>query len=150
MNRSKNRMSFLYLMTFTLLLLSLGACKDKGKIAYPVSKNYGENLLTLTGDSLIPGQNYSLEAELSKKSELGIIITNLGTQDEPSVVVTKWKYDYNDGWTLGNYESGHQSFRTAVRGLNDLKIVFQGTHGAIRIEYYENSDEVTNTKKFVW
>lgn len=137
-------------MSLTLLLFTSISCKEKGKVGYPVSQNYGENLLTLDKDSLIPGKSYSLEVELSRKSELEIIITNLGTEDEPSVVTSKWKYDYNDGWTIGNYANGQQSFRTIDPGVSDLKIVFQGTEGAIRIDYYENSSNITKTRKLEW
>lgn len=150
MKGSKKFKSSVYLIGIIVLMLMNVSCAEKGKVSYPVSKNYGENLLTLDKDSLIPGQSYSLEVELSKKSELEIIITNLGTQDEPSVAVTKWKYDYNEGWTIGNYQNGSQSFRTTKRGITDMKIVFQGTHGSIRVDYYENSSEITNTKKFDW
>lgn len=150
MTRLNNTRSLIYLMSFTLLLFMNISCKEKGKIAYPVSQNYGQNLLTLAGDSIVPGQSYSMEVELSKKSEVEIVITNLGTENEPSVATTKWKYDYNDGWTIGNYENGQQSFRATQLGLSDLKIVFQGTEGSIRIDYYENSSSITNTKKFDW
>lgn len=147
MNRSNNKRSLIYFMSFLLLLTLTVSCEKKGQISYPVSQNYGENILTLENDSLTPGQSYSMEVELSRKSEVEIIITNLGTQDEPSVVTTKWKYDYVEGWVLDNYVNGQQSFRSTKRGLSDLKIVFQGTQGSIRIEYFENG-ELTNTKIF--
>lgn len=146
MNLSNNKRSLIYFMSFILLIVTV-SCEKKGQVGYPVSKNYGENILILEKDSLTPGKSYSMEVELSRKSEVEIIITNLGTQDEPSVVTTKWKYDYIEGWVLDNYVNGKQSFRSTKRGLSDLKIVFQGTQGSIRIEYFENG-ELTNTKIF--
>ncbi len=132
------------------ILLIIGSCTKKGIVSYPVSTNYGENLLSMSGD-LVKGESYSVEANLSKKTTMKIVIVNTSNQNpDLTIPIPRWAFTYEKGWKAGNYENGQQTFETATPGNNDMKIVFQGTPGSCRIDFYENSSIITNTKLYNW
>jgi hypothetical protein len=134
----------------SLLLLTI-SCNKVGSITYPKSTNYGENLLARTENYVEKGESYSLEADLTKKCDLKIVITNTSEiNTDPEADPPKWAFNNNKGWTIGNYESKAQIFTTTVIGKNDLNIVFSGEEGSCRIDYYENTSSITRTKTISW
>jgi hypothetical protein len=134
----------------SLLLLTF-SCNKVGSITYPQSTNYGENLLARTENYVEKGESYSLEADLTKRCDLKIVITNTSEiNTNPDANPPKWAFNNNKGWTIGNYESKSQTFTTTVIGKNDLNIVFSGEEGSCRIDYYENTSTITRTKTISW
>ena len=141
------------IISFLLLLLVVGtfsSCKKKGEVTYPVSTNYGENIFNLpTGTVLIPGESYSLEANLTKNTTLLVKLTNL--TDLPVEQKPRWNYDYVKGWYPDNLKEGNQEFKTQTIGNNDLKIVFTGTNGSCKLEAFLNGEvDPSFTKFFTW
>ena len=141
------------IISFLLLLLVVGtfsSCKKKGEVTYPVSTNYGENIFNLpTGTVLIPGESYSLEANLTKNTTLLVKLTNL--TDLPVEQKPRWNYDYVKGWYPDNLKEGNQEFKTQTIGNNDLKIVFTDTNGSCKLEAFLNGEvDPSFTKFFTW
>jgi hypothetical protein len=134
------------------ILLTLSSCKKVGAVTYPTSINYGENLLNMSGP-LVKGESYSVEATLGKNASLKIVITNLSDQD-PDLTIPKprWLTVYEKGWKADDYSYSalNQSYQTLFQGTSDMKIVFQGSPGKCRIDFYENSGNITNTKTYSW
>lgn len=139
------------LVLLLILLFITNSCKKPGAISYPTSFNYGENLLGKSTSELLNGESYSLEANLTKRCDLKIVITNLSEESSPGVK-PRWNMDYITGWTVGNYNAdGTQSFTTLQPGTSDLQLVFIGTTpGKCQVDFYENSGNITNTKVFTW
>ncbi len=145
-------MKNLILKTFSAIsiLLIVGACTKKGVVSYPVSANWGENLLTMSGQ-LVKGESYSVEANLSRKTTMKIVIVNTSSQDPNlAIPLPTWEFTYVEGWVAGNKENGQQTFETSTPGNNDMKMVFQGSPGSCRIDFYENSSALTNSKVYNW
>ena len=145
-------MKTLILRTFTVvsILLIIGSCTKKGVVSYPVSTNYGENLLSMSGQ-IVKGESYSIEANLSRKTNMKIVIVNTSVQDANlAIPLPTWAFTYVTGWVAGNYENGQQTFESSTPGNNDMKMVFQGSPGSCRIDFYENSSALTNTKVYNW
>ncbi len=143
-------MKILRTISVISILIIIGSCTKKGVVTYPVSANWGENLLSMSGQ-LVKGESYSVEANLSRKTTLKIVIVNTSAQDaNTSIPLPTWAFAYQKGWTAGNKENGQQTFETIVKGNNDMKMVFQGSPGSCRIDFYENSSTITNTKTYNW
>jgi hypothetical protein len=141
------------IISFLFLVLMLGtflSCKKKGEVNYPVSTNYGENLFNLpTGTVLTPGESYSFEANLTKNATLLVKLTNL--TDLPVNQKPRWNIDYVKGWYPDNLINGNQEFKTQTIGNNDLKMVFTGTKGSVKLEAFLNGGvEPSFTKFFTW
>jgi hypothetical protein len=146
----KTKKYFNCISILAIVLISY-SCNKVGAITYPVSTNYGENLLSRSQNYVTKGESYSLEANLEKKCDLRIVITNTSTiSSDPAAKPAVWAYNYNKGWTIGNYESKSQTFSTSNIGNNDLNFVFSGENGSCRVDYYENKSTITQTKIFNW
>lgn len=145
------KMSFRICIT-TCLLLIISSCRKPGTITYPTSINYGENLLGMSG-TVVKGESYSVEADLGKNAVLKIVITNLSDQN-PDLTIPRprWLTAYDKGWVVDDYSytTLNQSFQTTYQGKSDMKLVFQGSPGKCRIDFYENSGKITNTKSYSW
>lgn len=129
-----------------VFLLSTCAKFKKDKISYPTQGLYGKNILALnTADSLIQGQNYSLNANLEKKATLKIVIKNSSTQGNPV-----WFYSEQGKWLVSDYSSSQQEFIANDDGNLDLNIIFENGPGSCLVDFYENSSSVTQTKYFKW
>ncbi len=141
----------LLLILFFLIVLTSG-CHKVGTITYPTSINYGDNILKLNAiDSVTAGESYSLEVDMTKKSDLKLVFTNLSDHPTSSAVTfPKWLYDFNDGWNIGNYENDQQTFHSIKEGKTDMQVVFTGVNGKCRIDFYENSNNITNSKLIRW
>jgi hypothetical protein len=143
------------ILTYTIALLltatNFGCNKEKKlSITYPAKGVYGENVLSLDDNSTLNSVNgYSLCAELGKKAELKIVITNLsvaGTSGPGAV----WFYAQEDGWLISDYTDNSQQFESNKDGKLDLDLIFKNGPGSCRVDYYENSSSVTNSKTFTW
>jgi hypothetical protein len=151
MNISTQRtLKIVFSLATIALLSSVFSCVKKRVVTYPDSINYGENLLSIFKDSIAAGESYSFEAELSKKSNLQVIITNLSSP-EAGQPMPRWGYAFVDGWQVDNYlTDGTQKFTTIKQGVSDLKMVFSHSPGSCRMDFYENSSTITKTKTFKW
>jgi hypothetical protein len=136
-------------LTYTVAVLYIMAnsgCnkEEKLSITYPSSGAYGENVLALAANSSLTNVNgYSLCAELGEKAELKIIITKLSGSGE-------WFYADDQGWIVSSYSGSLQQFESNKDGTIDLDIIFVNGPGSCKIDYYENSSSVTNSKTFIW
>jgi len=140
-------------LVYVLLLLALiTSCKKdkKDKIEYPESGNFGKNILSLLdSDTLTVSGLYSFAAKLEADANLKIVITNLYSVvgGGPSAM---WFYSDDDGWNIRDYTGDHQEFFPYRTGTVDMKIYFEAPPGKCRIDFYENSDDVTATKYLFW
>ncbi len=136
-----------------LTITNFGCNKEKKlSITYPDSGMYGQNVLSLDDSStLINGIGYSLCAELGKEAELKIVITNLSDpgNNEPGAV---WFHTLGqgDGWTISDYTNNSQEFISTKDGNLDLNLSFDYGPGSCRVDYYENSSSITDSKTFTW
>lgn len=135
-----------FAILFTLLIINFGCNKEKNlSISYSMNGVFGENVLALPNSSILNNAaSYSLSAELGRKADLKIIITNL------SGVGAIWFFTSEDGWSVGDYAGDSQEFISTKDGKIDLDIVFENGPGSCRVDYYENSHSVTQSKKFTW
>lgn len=134
--------------TFVLLLfIGVSSCTKRKEIIYPQEMFYGLNINSI--DYILDGEQYSFGAVLGKKADLKIVFTNTSTNtmNNPS-----WGYGGGDGITatIYDYNVGVQTFRPTHDGEVFTSILFTGSPGSCRIDYYENSDEVTNSKILTW
>lgn len=146
---------FKHISLLTLLIVSLISCAEKLQVSYPDSTNYGENLFNLPSGielnptQLLKGESYSLEANLTKKANLRVVLTN--TSEGDATTITRWLFTYKKGWYADNYVNKKQEFSTNTIGNNDLKIVFQGDSGACRLDVFKNGEATpSDVKFFVW
>ena len=136
------------IFTIAVLLIILNySCKkeERSSITYPITGVYVENVLALADNSILNNTNgYSLCAELGSEAELKIVIINL------SGAGAVWFYGNGDGWTVGNYTGNSQQFVSNKDGTLDLEITFENGPGSCRVDFYENSSSVTNSRSFSW
>ncbi len=132
-----------------VLSTSFSSCKKSKEISFPTTGSFGENiLLKNNGDSLSNISSYSLTADLGRKAELKIIITNQSLSNET------WFYTSVDGWEVSDY-SGKQTFTSSNNGIIDLDIEFvagTGTYleGRCQVDIYENSENITKSILLNW
>ena len=116
----------------------------EGLIEYPVTGNYGENILCLGKDTFRPDQDYSFAANLPENGSLKIIMKN-----------GLWYYAVSSpvNWVISEYNFSERSqvFTSIQNGVNcDLRLLFGNdslNQNDIVIEYYEfNSEEPTRIK----
>ena len=141
----------IYPVAVLLIIASAGCNKEKNLlITYPTNGSFGENVLALTDNTnLLSGSDYSFSAELGKKAELKIVITNLSGPGGASPGAV-WFYTSENGWVVGSYSTENQQFESNKDGEIDLNIIFENGPGSCRVDYYENSSSVTNSKSFIW
>ena len=143
--------SLIFILVAATFLVSCK--KDKAtEIKYPASMAYGENVLAI--DSVTGVEDYSFGATLGKKAKLKIVITNLSTTTNSSSPGQVWFYSDNQGWVVSDYTSENtQTFTANKKDDNILRMKFLSANdstGKCKIEYYENSDNVTKTKFLHW
>ncbi|MBL7113509.1 MAG: hypothetical protein ISS19_16345 [Bacteroidales bacterium] len=118
--------------------------KIEGLIEYPVTGNYGENILCLEKDTFRPDQDYSFAANLPENGSLKIIMKN-----------GLWFYSVSSpvNWVISDYNFSERSqvFTSIQNGVNcDLRMLFGNdslNQNDIVIEYYEfSSEEPTRIK----
>ena len=118
--------------------------KIEGLIEYPVTGNYGENILCLEKDTFRPDQDYSFAANLPENGSLKIIMKN-----------GLWFYSVSSpvNWVISDYNFSERSqvFTSIQNGVNcDLRLLFGNdslNQNDIVIEYYEfSSEEPTRIK----
>lgn len=133
------------LFSFAILI----SCKKRKEIVYPQSMTYGENILAI--DNVTKGLDYSLGAKLGKKAKLKVVLTNLSVQTNTNQPKPVWFCSSTQGWTTSDYGSDDtQTFTSNKDGDVVLDILFDGTSGFCKVEYYENSNSVTKTKTINW
>ena len=148
-----NVLKLTFLLGLGAILLSVfPSCTKKGQISYPKSTNYGENIFNLASGELISTESYSLEANLTKKSTLTVVLTNLSeTPKDPFVQKPRWVYAYVKGWRPDNVINDSQEFTTLQVGNNDMKLVFVGVNGSCKMDVFENGSAAPiMTKYFTW
>jgi hypothetical protein len=145
----KMKRKYFIIILFSLALLSACKKEEKHKIEYPSSGFYGVNILALQDSDSLNSMGYSLCAELGKKAELKIVITNLSNQVYGTIPPVSY-YDQSNGWNIGDYSGDQQEFISNKSGTIDLDITFGASPGKCRIDFYENSKSVTNSKLLYW
>jgi hypothetical protein len=135
-----------FLLIFALILFS---CKKRKEITYPTSAAFGENLLNLNVVEL--DKDYSFAAELGKKAELKIVMTNLSPIPSNGGMQPIWFYSGEQGWTVSDYSSDNtQTFTSNQTGNIDLNLTFIINGGSCKIDFYENSEKITKTRTVTW
>jgi len=140
----------IYTIAVLLTALNFGCTKERMAIAYPSSGTYGENILALSNNSILNNvDGYSLSAELGKKAELKIVFINLSSSvtEGPGAV---WFYGEGDGWIVGDHAGNSQQFESNKDGELHLDIIFENGPGSCRVDFYENSSSISNSKTFSW
>jgi hypothetical protein len=139
---------FIYLLVVAIAFLY--ACtKESQRIEYPSTGMYGRNILSIpNGDTISSSSFFSLAAELGKRADLKIVMTNLSGQISESPTIM-WFYGEGNGWSVGEYDSNKQEFIPIKTGLIDLQMLFGG-QGKCIIDLYENSKSITQSKILFW
>lgn len=140
--------SFLYLIIIVATFWS--ACtKENQRIEYPLTGTYGRNILTVPNGDTIPGSSYfSLAAELGRRADLKVVMTNLSEQASGSPA-SMWFYSDENGWSISEYSSDTQEFISNKSKTIDMNMVFGGK-GKCKIDLYENSKSITQSKILFW
>lgn len=124
-------------------------------ITYPEKVIIGNNILALDDSSdLVSGDTYELGAVLSKDANLKLVITNLSTYPSGEMGPI-WFFDMdNQGWSINDYNesSNYQVLTSTLTGKIYAVISFEGFgyQGECRIDFYENSDTITQSKYYFW
>ena len=132
--------------------LGLTSCEKNNEIYYPPNGLHGPNLLVKNANSaLTPNSNYSMRADLNPQSKLKVIFTNTSTYTGPVANAPKWVISGENDWTVSSYVSHVQEFSATRRATKaDLAIKFLNSPGTAKIEFYENSNQVTKTIMVTW
>lgn len=138
----------IYLLVVAIAFLF--ACnKENQKIEYPPTGMYGRNVLSIpNGDTISSTSYFSMAAELGRRAELKIVITNLPVQPGGSPI-SNWFYSDENGWSISQYSNDKQEFISNKSGLIDLNLVF-GREGKCKIDVYENSESITWSVILFW
>ena len=141
-----------------VLIFSLLQCKKSDTnqdkqltISYPQTGSWGVNILSLIdGTKLNSTDEYSFSANLHTDATLKVIITNLSV-DKKSV----WFYNDSSisGWSISDYgtTSNNQTFTSQKTGTLDLQMIFSGSSGSCKIEFYENKlTSPTKSRYLTW
>ncbi|MDY0015436.1 MAG: hypothetical protein RBS13_04430 [Bacteroidales bacterium] len=124
-------------------------------ISYPENVLFGNNFLALDDSSiLVEADDYEIGAVLGKDAHLKLVMTNLSVIPpyEPGPV---WFFYMDEiGWIIGDYNesSNYQVLTSHATGKISCSITFEGFGypGACKIDFYENSDTITQTKYYFW
>lgn len=144
-------MNQIKIIAITVIVLFIFSCNKNDVITYGSPTIYGDNLLSLSGQITI-SKPYSFGAKLEKSATLKIILTNLSVQTNTSQPLPIWYYNSADGWSITNYDftNNVQTFVNSRTDHIDLQIGFAGTPGVCKIDFYENSNNITKTKQITW
>ena len=129
---------------------SESSSEKQTSITYPLTGNYGANLLNMEDSTIInPQLIFSLAANLQADAELKIIMTNLSSSNKAS-----WFYNSaaNQNWNISEYNTSlnQQIFTSNKGGSLDLSIEFSDT-GKCKIDFYENKTQTqTKTRYLSW
>lgn len=124
-------------------------------ITYPEKVIIGNNILALDDSSdLVSDDSYELGAVLGKDANLKLVITNLSTYPSGQMGPI-WFFDMDSqGWSINDYNesSNYQVLTSTSSGKIYAVISFDGFgyQGECRIDFYENSDTITQSKYFFW
>jgi hypothetical protein len=140
-----------FLLAF-LFGLGVSSCEKNNEIYFPPNGLHGPNLLIKGASSaLTPNSNYSMRADLSPQSKLKVIFTNTSTYTGPVANAPKWVISGENDWNVSSYVSHVQEFSATRKATKaDLAIKFMNSPGTAKIEFYENSNEVTKTIMVTW
>lgn len=142
-----------------VLIVTLLACKKedddpKDKITYPTSTSFGVNILEQTEtdstgietDTIQGYESYGMAANLEDNASLKIVISQ---QNTPNDYASFWFYDasFISGWHVTTVEEVYysQTCEAIEKGDVYMQIYFPN-NTKCKIDYYENSDEVTYSK----
>ena len=112
---------------------------------------HGQNILH--DNAIYTNTDYSFGAELGKSAELKIVLTNLSQQPNPNQIKPGWFYSNSQGWTVSDYSNDDtQTFTSNKDGELILNMIFLGSPGLCKIDFYENSSSITKktVKYFSW
>ena len=134
------------------LFLVLVSCEKNNEIYYPPQGLHGPNLLTKGATAVLATEeNYSMRADLSPQSKLKIVFTNTTNYTGPAANAPKWIISGENDWNSVSNTSDVQEFTTTKRASKaDLAIQFLNSPGTAKIEFFENSNQVTKTMLVSW
>lgn len=143
--------------TYTLFFafvfgLLLSSCEKNDEIFFPPNGLHGPNLLVKGAVSVIPAnENFSMRADLNRQSRLKIVIANTSNYTGPAANAPLWMISGENEWNASSYQGHLQEFTTTRRATKaDLAIKFINSPGEARIDFYENSNQVTKTIFVNW
>jgi hypothetical protein len=140
---------FLFAFLFGMGFVS---CEKNNEIYFPPNGLHGPNLLVKGASSVLTAdENYSMRADLSPQSKLKVIFTNTSTYTGPVANAPKWIISGENDWNVSSYVSHVQEFSATRKATKaDLAIKFVNSPGTAKIEFYENSNDVTKTIMVTW
>ncbi len=124
-------------------------------ITYPETVLLGNNILALEDSTtLVSGDDYEIGAVLGKDAQLKLILTNLSNSLSGEMGPI-WFFDIDDqGWIISDYNesSNNQTLISSSSGKISAFISFEsfGYQGACKLDFYENSNTITQTKYYFW
>lgn len=142
-----------------VLIVTILACKKedddpKNKITYPASTSFGLNILQQTEtdsteietDTIQGYESYGMVANLEENASLKIVISQ---QNNPNDYANFWFFDasFMSGWHFTYVDEIYysQTFEAIEKGDIYMQIYFPNNSKS-KIDYYENSDEITYSK----
>lgn len=142
----------------TLGVFLISSCKKSkdNSIAYPPSIFFGQNLLSMPDSAFLQdGATYDMGAILGKDAELRIEFTNLSISDSNSFMSPVWYFSQSIGWQNTMYDdfsTPNQKFMTIENGRVNMQFLFYnfGGSGKCKMDMYENSNHITQTKYLFW
>jgi hypothetical protein len=139
------------LITFALGILLI-SCEKNDEIYYPPTGSHGPNLLVKSATSSVTaGETFSVRADLSKQSKLKLVLTDISNYTGPSANAPKWLISGENNWTVSSFDSYVQEIEATKRVTKaDLAIQFLNSPGSVRIEFYENSTQITKSIIVNW
>ena len=139
------------ILIFTQCKKSETTSEKQTSITYPVTGNFGNNILSMKDSTVInPSLIFSFAANLQVDATLKIIMTNLSSGNK-----ALWFYDpaTNQNWNITTYNTtlNQQTFSSKIGSSLDLSMTFADTLGKCKIDFFENnSQKLTKSKYLTW
>lgn len=134
---------------FIAAIFTLFSCNKRDEeISYPASLENMRNVLSV--GPVVENVDYSFGAQLGRRAELKIVITNLSVQTNVNQPKPVWFYAGTNSWDASDYSNDMQTFTASKTGTINQDITFSGHPGACKIEYYENSKSITRSQYINW
>ena len=114
-------------------------------IGYPPSGFYGQNILFAGCTSVGSQAQYEMAADVSDPQSLVVTWTLLAGDPWGFNGMSDWRSTVLPGRDAGS----QQTFQPTHSGRNEVEMVFAGTSGQARIDYYECGSQVPTRTQFI-
>jgi hypothetical protein len=135
------------------IALFFSSCKkDIEIINYPLTGDYGENIIGLDSVMTVKGDEwgltnnfYSIKAELPEGTSLKLKFINKSSGN------AVWAFNRSTclNWSINTYENNEQIFNAYGQSVCDMNIHFYDTGYAV-VEIYENGAVTPTRIKKIW